>query len=72
MADIQEIIKKYPGEWVAIEVTKELDGEPMAGELVYHSTKRDEVWQKTRARKRLYITFSGPPLKEGYAAAFRV
>ncbi len=52
MPKIQELIKKYPGEWLAIEVTKELEGVPLAGKLIYHSTDRDEVWEKTKARKR--------------------
>jgi hypothetical protein len=38
--------------------------------LVCHAKDRDEVWRKTKGRKRLYIVFAGPALKEGYAAAF--
>ena len=67
---IQDLIKQYSGEWLAIEVTDEEDGRPIAGELVYHSPDRDEVWQKTRELQRVYIVYAGEPLKEGYAAAF--
>lgn len=70
MPAIEELIRKHKGEWLAIEVTEELEGVPVAGELVYHSPRRKEVWEKTRDRQRLYITYAGPPLKEGYAAAF--
>jgi len=67
---IEELIAEHEGEWLAIEVTKEENGHPKEGILVYHSPVREEVWEKTRERKRLYIVYAGPPLKEGYAAAF--
>ncbi len=67
---IQELIDQYPGEWLAIDVKAELGGQPTAGELVWHARDRDEVWQKTKSRRRLYIVYAGPALKEGYAAAF--
>ncbi len=70
MPTIEELVRKHKGEWLAIEVTEELQGIPIAGELVYHSPRRKEVWQKTKDYKRLLITYAGPPLKEGYAAAF--
>jgi len=38
--------------------------------LVCHAKDRDEVWQKAKERRRLYILYAGPALKEGYAAAF--
>lgn len=62
----------HQGEWLAIEVTEEADGQPSEGKLIYHSPVREEVWEKTRERKRLYITYAGPPLKEGFAAAFNL
>ncbi len=70
MRSIQELIEQYPDEWLAIDVKAEKGGQPKAGELVCHSKDRDEVWRKTRARRRLYIVYAGPALKEGYAAAF--
>ncbi|HEU0011143.1 MAG TPA: hypothetical protein VFT34_15100 [Verrucomicrobiae bacterium] len=70
MRSIQELIEQNPDEWLAIDVKAEAGGRPKAGELVYHAKDRDEVWRKTKGKKRLYIVFAGPALKEGYAAAF--
>ena len=70
MQTIQKLIDQYPDEWLAIDVKGEEEGRPKAGKLVYHTRDRDEVWQKTRRRKRLYIVYAGPPLKKGYVAAF--
>lgn len=70
MPTIEELKEQHQNEWLAIDVTQSRDGEPLEGELVYHSAHRDEVWEKTKDQEKLYITFAGPPLKEGYAAAF--
>ncbi len=70
MNSIQELIEQYPDEWLAIDVKAEAGGWPKSGELVYHAKGRDEVWRKTRSRRRLYVVYAGPALKEGYAAAF--
>ena len=70
MAQIKELLASHPEEWLAIEVTQEANGEPVKGNLVYHSRDRWEVWERTKAWQRLYITFAGPALQEGYAAAF--
>lgn len=67
---IEELIRRYPGEWLAIEVKIEDGGQPKAGDLIYHAQNREEVWLKTKDRERLYIFYAGPPLKEGFAAAF--
>ena len=70
MRSIQKLIEQYPDEWLAIDVKAEVEGRPKAGEVIYHAKDRDEVWRKTKGRKRLYIVYAGPALKEGYAAAF--
>ena len=70
MATIKELIDRHQGEWLAIEITEESEGVPVKGELVYHSPERWKVWEKTQAYRRLYITYAGPPLPRGYAAAF--
>lgn len=70
MPRIESLMKQHANEWLAIQVTKYHDGQPLEGELVYHSPHRDEVWEKTKDKKKLYIAYAGPPLKEGYAAAF--
>jgi len=72
MAKIGEIKKKYKGEWLAIEVTKEKNGEPIEGKLMLHSKDREKIWGKIRLskEKEIYVTFAGPPLEKGHAAAF--
>lgn len=70
MPKIDELIENHYGEWLAIEVTEEEDGTPTQGTLIHHSPERKDVWEKTKDRKRLYITYAGPSLKEDYAAAF--
>ena len=70
MHSIRKLIDRYPEEWLAIDVAAEEGGQPKTGKLVHHSKDRDEVWRKTRNRRRLYIVYAGPALKEGYAAAF--
>jgi hypothetical protein len=67
---VEDIVGQHPDEWLAIDVTAEAAGRPKAGRLVFHAKDADEVWRRTRSRKRLYIVYAGPALKEGYAAAF--
>lgn len=72
---IEELKKKYKGEWLAIEVTKEEDGRSVEGRLILHEKDRDELWEKLSLKKlkkdiEVYVTYAGPPLKKGYAAAF--
>jgi len=72
MAKIAELKKKYKGEWLAIAVTRVSNGEAVEGKLLLHSPDRDEVWSKVRLSRKteVYVSFAGPPLEEGYAAAF--
>jgi hypothetical protein len=72
MAKIKELVKKYAGEWLAIEVTEEKDGEPVKGKLLLHKRDRSELWEKVSLSKKreIYVTFAGPPIKKGYAVAF--
>ncbi len=67
---VRQLIARYPGEWLAIELKAEEEGRPKAGRVVCHAKDRDAVWRKTKSRRRLYIVYAGPPLQEGYAAAF--
>ena len=64
MPKIEDLSSRYKGEWLAIEVTKEENGHPKEGNLVYHSPIREEVWEKTKERKRLYITYASPRLRK--------
>lgn len=69
---IEDLKKKYKGEWLAIEVIKERKGEPAEGKLILHEKDRENLWKKVPQwkDKLIYITYAGPPLKKGYAAAF--
>jgi len=72
MAKIAELKKKYKGEWLAIAVTKEQNGEAVEGELLLHLREREELWKQVPMSKDriVYVTYAGPLLDEGYAAAF--
>ena len=72
MLEIEVLKKKYPGEWLAIEVTEERDGEPVRGRLILHSKDRDELWRKMKLSRdrEIYVTYAGPLIEKGYAVAF--
>lgn len=67
---VRELIARYPGEWLAIDLNAEEGGRPKAGRILCHAKDRNVVWRKTQRRRRLYIVYAGPPLQVGYAAAF--
>jgi len=72
MAKIEKLKKKYEGEWLAIEVTKEENGVSIEGKLILHTPDREKLWKQVPIYKDrvIYVTYAGPPLDEGYAAAF--
>lgn len=72
MAKIKDLKKKYKGEWLAIEVTREKKGEPVDGKIILHSKDREKLWKEVPQRKDkvIYVTYAGSALEEGYAAAF--
>lgn len=75
MPTIQELKRDHPGEWLAIEVTHEGPQGPEKGELLGHAHLPEEALRGAKdrrrtARGRVYLTFAGPILPEGYAAAF--
>ena len=71
MAEIEELKHQYKGKWLAIEVTREDVSGPIEGRLIYHSTSREDVWGKIKGdRRRIYVTYAGPLIEEGYAVAF--
>ncbi len=43
MPDIGALKRKYKGEWLAIEVTQENNGEPVKGKLILHDKDRDRI-----------------------------
>ena len=70
---IGKIMKRFKDEWLLIRVMK-FDRKrtlPLTGKLIAHSKDRFEIEQRDKKQKALTLTiFSGPPLPEGYAAAF--
>lgn len=71
METIQQLKDAHKGEWLAIAVVRESEAGSEEGELVYHSRDRNDVWKRIKGdRRKIYVTYSGPPLDEGYAAAF--
>lgn len=71
MARIGELKERYKGEWLAIHILKEGASGPEEGELLYHARDADEIWKLIQGdRRRIYVTYAGPPLPEGHAAAF--
>jgi hypothetical protein len=72
MPTIESLKKQYTREWLAIEVTKLSEGEPVEGRVVYHDKSRKKLWQKLDLHqdKDIYVTYAGPLIEEGYAVAF--
>jgi hypothetical protein len=60
----------YPGEWIAFRAFEEKDNPE--GELVLHNKDRRAFDKELLERGliNVYITFSGPPIPEGYAMVF--
>ena len=72
MAKVVELKEKYKDEWLAIEVTKEENGKVIEGNIILHLPNREKLWKDVPLQKDkvIYITYAGPPLEDGYAAAF--
>jgi len=69
---INELEKKYPNEWILIEVIEENEyGEPIKGKLIAHDKVRDEIYEKIRSTTGdISMFFAGEIPKKGYAVAF--
>jgi hypothetical protein len=71
MPKIEQLKKKYPGEWLAIEIEEEDSSGPISGNLISHNLDHDKIWEEiARDEGRIYVTYAGPPIEKGYAAAF--
>ncbi|MFQ6052407.1 MAG: hypothetical protein ACE5K4_12055 [Candidatus Hydrothermarchaeota archaeon] len=73
MARIEEIKKKYRGEWVLVEVLEEDElGNPTEVNVITHSKNRDDIYKALRKvrEKYTYQFYTGEIPKEGYAVAF--
>ena len=70
---VREIERRYPNEWVLIEVTKadRIKG-PLFGRLLAHSARRQDLVKANRLfceenpRRMTYVFFAGPVAPEGY------
>lgn len=69
---IAELKEKYKGEWLAIEVIRYDNHEPLEGILLQHDRDREKFWEKVELTcgKRIYVTYAGSLIEEGYAVAF--
>ena len=66
MEKVQNILDRFPGEWVAIEVVKDDDFDGGEGNLIIHSPCESEVWDEIDGDPRLiFVGYSGPMLAEG-------
>ena len=71
MTAVRKLKEDYEGEWLAIAVLREGESGPEEGELVFHCRNREDLWQGIKGDERkIYVTYAGPALEEGYAAAF--
>jgi len=71
MTKIERLKKKYPGEWLAIEIEEEDENGPISGSLILHNLDHDKIWGGIAGdERRIYVTYAGPPIEKGYAAAF--
>lgn len=73
MTKIEEIMGKYRGEWVLVEVLKEdEDGQPKEVRVIAHSRNRDDVYEAVKKTKDMYTYqfYAGEIPKKGYAVAF--
>ena len=71
MPKIEQLKKEYPGEWLAIEIEEEDNSGPISGNLILHHLDHDKIWEEIdRDERRIYVTYAGPPIEKGYAAAF--
>jgi len=71
MATVQALKEAYSGEWLAIAIPEGVDVHSAEGELVFHSLDEHEVWRAIKGdRRRIYVTYAGSLLPEGYAARF--
>lgn len=67
---IQEWEKLYPDTWILLEVTEQVNDEPVRGKVI--ATARDpeqfqREWKKHREKGVLTMLTFGPPLKPGPA-----
>lgn len=69
---IEELMRRYPDEWVCLEVTKESrNGQPAAGYLIAHHQDKQEVMKAAKAfrtsnpQARGALFFTGELIPQG-------
>ena len=67
---LEETKALYQGEWIAFRAFEESDNPE--GEVILHNKDRRSFDKELlqRGLTDIYITFTGPPVPEGYAAIF--
>lgn len=68
---IKTIERKYPNQWVLIEVTDTIDGAPSRGIVLKASARRDVLVKEIEAHhgKKLYFFYCGIPASTDTAFA---
>ncbi len=72
--NLKDLEKKFKNEWILTEVLEENEiNKPTKMRLIAHSKDRDQVYEammKVPDNTHVATLYAGPPLKQGYAAAF--
>jgi len=65
---IEQLRKRYAGEWLGIRVTEYENWRPRKGVLLVHSTDKEAFHREIRERQltRLCYTYGGPMIPPGY------
>jgi len=69
---ITQLEKRYPEEWLLVEVTKEdTSGNPIEGKLITHNKTKEKIIEKSKNLGRdIALFYSGEIPKKGYAFCF--
>jgi len=69
---LDEIRRRFPDEWVLIDVLEEDElGQPTCGRVLAHSPDRDEIYrEQARLQGDLAIVYTGELPRRGFAVAF--
>ena len=70
---IEDVRKKYPDQWVLVEVTKiDRMGNIIGGKVIANSKNRDDTYKKMKETKARDIAhfYTGEIPQKGYAVAF--
>ena len=63
---LDEARERFAGKWLALEaVSRDENHMPARVRVIEQGDAREEVCERTRAVREVYITFGGPPTPEG-------